>query len=93
MSRVSGELAGGDTSGWGGRLPRGMCPYVLGTEGPCLEILITHFLNSLPHPTTSSRRSLSPQDPAGLAPGRGLKGPGQQQPKEPVNDFVLTPGI
>lgn len=60
----SGELAGGHSSGWEGRLPRGMCPYVLGTEGPCLEILIIHFLNPLPHPTTSSRRSLSPQDPA-----------------------------
>lgn len=45
----TGELAGGDSSGWEGRLPCGMCPYVLGTEGPCLEILIIHFLNSLPH--------------------------------------------
>lgn len=26
--------------------------------------VITHFLNSLPHPTASSRRHLSPQDPA-----------------------------
>lgn len=35
--------------------------------------VITHFLNSLPHPTASSRRRLFPQDPAQAWPMGGAQ--------------------
>lgn len=72
---LSRHPAGGDSSGWEGRVPYGMCLPPEWRQHPSQNaIVITHFLDSLPRPHLKYKeKPASPGPRPGLTHGRCRK--------------------